>query len=560
MGNRKKATIFAFMLLLLTCCTEQSDLESTPRAVKTSPDIQPVTVTTEALAATPSNGASIPQVAVSPENTKEIATPDVITPSPLATEEASNTPLAPTLTSMPTPLPLSELIWSESIDVIATTNSQQLIWSPVINEFIVDSCAELPFLDPRPDVFIFVAREPDFKIEGLETSEVFCSEYTRFEWRPDGQQILFNALPVSSPLIESGFFDSTLLFAMDRDGTNLHMLSTGGWLFRFDGWMNNSRLIKSSYRGGGNWIVSIYDIDSEEELAWAWIYAHLVQDANAQYVATESGEPCCFMSAAVFSTTLLRPEPEPTPELNQREGVGPYINHLSLVEEPRQLLFNSKFEDWIDASNQMLVLTWNADVNLASVDIIHDTSVTDLQVWDVNSDTLIKVIPGGIWGRISPDRRYLAYLEPSSQSPVLEVLDRNSGTIIFEEAASAEYERFPGAVNAFASFSPNGRFLTFFNANAQLVIYDMENRTIVSTISGSLVTPSWSPDSQRFVFENPSAGLSLFDIQTNRAFPLALSGNDRLASPQWSYDGSFLSVTVLQVDGTWDTVILAIKQ
>ena len=70
-----------------------------------------------------------------------------------------------------------------------------------------------------------------------------------------------------------------------------------------------------------------------------------------------------------------------------------------------KLLFNSKFEDWIDASNQMLVLTWDADVNLASVDLVHDIPVTDLQVWDVNSDTLIKVIPGGIWGRISPERR-----------------------------------------------------------------------------------------------------------------------------------------------------------
>lgn len=365
---------------------------------------------------------------------------------------------------------------------------------------------------------------------------------------------------MSSPQIESGFFDSTSLFAMDRDGANLHMLDTGGWLFGFDGWMDNSRLIKRSYRGGGNWIVSIYNIDSEEELAWAWIYAHRVQDANAHYVVTESGEPCCFMSAAVFSTTPLRPNPEPTPELNQRVGLGPYIDHLSLVEEPRQLLFNSRFEDWLDASNQMLVLTWDVDVNLASVDLIHDMPVTDLQVWDVNSDTLIKVIPGGIWGRISPERRYLAYLEPSSESPVLEVLDRNSGTIVFEEAASAEYDRIYGAVNAFTSFSPDGRFLTFFDANAQLVVFDLENRTIVSTIPGSLATPSWSPDSQRFVFESPSAGLSLFDIQTNHAFPLALSGNDRLASPQWSYDGSFLSVTVLQVDRTRDTAVLAIKQ
>lgn len=552
MSNGKKAAIFSFILLLLTCCAEPTVLDSTPEVIKTPIDVQSVTVTNENFTVVPADEALVPQVAASPENTKEITTPDVFTPSPTATA------VAPSVT--PTPLSLAELIWSESVEVIATVHGEQLVWSPVSNEFVVDSCTELPFLDPRPDFFVFVAREPGFSLEGLETPDIFCSEYTRFEWRPDGQQLFFNALPVSSPQIESGVFDSTSLFAMDRDGTNLHMLGTSGWLFRFDGWMDNSRLIKSSYRGGGNWIVSVYDIDSEAELAWAWIYAHRVQDANAQYVVTESGEPCCFMSAAVFSTTPLRPNPEPTPELNQRVGLGPYIDHLSLVEEPRQLLFNSRFEDWLDASNQMLVLTWDAEVNLASVDLVHDIPVTDLQVWDVNSDTLIKVIPGGIWGRISSDRRYLAYLEPSSESPVLEVLDRNSGTIVLEEFASAEYDLFYGAVNAFASFSPDGRFLTFFDATAQLVIFDLKNRTTVSTISASLVTPNWSPDSQRFIFVSPSTGLSLFDVQTNRTFPLAVSGDDRLAVPQWSYDGSFLSVTVLQADGTWDTAVLAIRQ
>ena len=557
MAIREKYYV-SFMLLLLTCCAEPIVLDSTPEVVKTPAEVQSVTATNESFTVVPTDETLAPQVAVSPENTREIATPDDFTPSPTATEEASNTPIVPRVT--PTPLSLAELIWSETVEAIATASGQQFVWSPVSNEFVVDLCRELPFLDPRPDVFVFVAREPDFTLEGLETSDIFCSEYTRFEWRPDGQQLLFNALPVSSPQIESSFFDSTSLFAIDRDGANLHILDTGGWLFGFDGWMDNSRLIKRSYRGGGNWIVSIYNIDSEEELAWAWICAHPVQDANAQYVATESGDPCCFMSAAVFSTTLLRPDPEPTPELNQRVGSGPYINYLSLVEEPRQHLFNSKFEDWLDASNQMLVLTWDADANLASVDLIHDIPVTDLQVWDVSSDTMIKVIPGGIWGRISPGLRYLAYIEPSSESPILEVLDRNLGTIVFEETASAEYDPVYGAVNAFASFSPDGRFLTFFDASAQLVVFDLENRTIVSTIPGNLVTPSWSPDSQRFVFESPSAGLSLFDIQTNRAFPLALSGKDRLALPQWSYDGSFLSVTVLQVDGTRDTAVLAIEQ
>lgn len=59
-------------------------------------------------------------------------------------------------------------------------------------------------------------------------------------------------------------------------------------------------------------------------------------------------------------------------------------------------------------------------------------------------------------------------------------------------------------------------------------------------------TPLWSPDGSRFVYQDPVTGLSIFDSRNEIAYPLALSGSDRLLDPQWSFDGTFLSVTVLQ--------------
>jgi Tol biopolymer transport system component len=183
-----------------------------------------------------------------------------------------------------------------------------------------------------------------------------------------------------------------------------------------------------------------------------------------------------------------------------------------MIEEPRQLLFNSKFEDWINASNQMLVLTWDVDVNLSSVEVLHDTPVTDLQIWDVDSDTLTKVIPGGIWGRISPDRRYLVYLQPSSNFPTLQLLDRNSGQVIFAQPAFAEFTRFSGEVDAFASFSPDGRFLTYFDSGTNLVIFDLESGKSLSTFQAKPVTPIWSPSGTQLVYEDMNNGTAIFDV------------------------------------------------
>jgi len=443
------------------------------------------------------------------------------------------------------------------VSEIALIDGERAVWSPVANELVLDNCSAISFLNQIPDQYIYLASEPDFIPKTINPPDIFCSAYTRFEWRPDGQQILFNALPATSPLIDSSLLDTTFLFMMDRDGANLSKTNAGGWLFDFYGWMDNDRLVKRSYRGGGNWIVSIYDIETDEELAWAWIFAHKVRAVNSQYVAAESGEPCCNMSAAVFSTVPLRPEPEPTLEIGSRSGAGPYINHLSITEESWQHLFNSNFQDWIDESNQMLVLTWDADVRLPS-DILYNAPVTDLQIWDVKSDELTLLVPGAVFGRISLNRRYLTYLLPSSDSPLLHLFDRNSGEIIFSQPAYAEADEYAGVVTSFTSFSPDSRFLTFFTPESNLVILDLENNDIAAELPADTMTPIWSPNSNQFVYRGTGNGLSIYNAQSGSHFPLASSGSERLSTPQWSHDGAFLSVGVLQEDSKFDTAVLTI--
>lgn len=65
--------------------------------------------------------------------------------------------------------------------------------------------------------------------------------------------------------------------------------------------------------------------------------------------------------------------------------------------------------------------------------------------------------------------------------------------------------------------------------------------------------PIWSPDSTRFVYTDPTLGLSIYDTRNNTTFPLAESGGERLSNPQWSFDGAYLSVvTKIGEVGEWE--------
>lgn len=56
----------------------------------------------------------------------------------------------------------------------------------------------------------------------------------------------------------------------------------------------------------------------------------------------------------------------------------------------------------------------------------------------------------------------------------------------------------------------------------------------------------------------PEYSNSIVDTHSLSAYPLAVSGGERLSNPQWSYDGTYLSVNVLQAHGERDTAVLQI--
>lgn len=488
----------------------------------------------------PTTVPNTPTPTAMPAPSRIPASTDVPLPTLFAT--VTRTP-EPTITPWPsaTPRPTidfnQELVWTENVIEINRVGGNSIVWSPVTNEFILDYCPDPDDPTPSPDQIVFIVSSPDFEPQNITPPDLDCIQFTNFIWHPTGQQIVYNG--ISTP----NYFYPTVtdIRIMDRNGRNGRSFDKKvDKNLELVGWINNSAFVYYDYISGGQYIVTMLDIETGEVLAWDRIHAGIAYALTENYVVVNNGAYTdSWYSVETFSIKAVR----------EGDEISPYSRSLSIVYDttPYQLLFNSRYETTLPNSNQVLVLTWDADSELDD-NVLTGSTNTDLQLWNLDTNELDLIIPGGIYGRYSPNGRFLAYLTPSEQYPQIHLLDQNSGNHLFDQSAYAEANIFDieNFLDAFVTFSPNGRFLTFFNPAHELIIYDLENGEFLAPVTAVPATPLWSPDGSRFVYQDPVAGLSIFDTRNQNAYPLAISGGDRLLDPQWSFDGTYLSVTVLQ--------------
>ena len=351
-------------------------------------------------------------------------------------------------------------------------------------------------------------------------------EYT---WHPDGERILFSGVPL--PAEDDFFSDVWIIDSNNQEARNLDRL---GKFLEFLGWLDSDTLVYHDHWGAANWQVYFLDIKADKELASAYIHGSSVNTFTTDYAVGNDISSEASSSAVSLFREIINPESQ----------YSPYIKVLSrdFADSCCEYAFNSVALDLLPKTNQVLIRTWDASEYLTNTLSIE----TDLQLWDVETDELTMLIPDGINGKFSPNGRFLAYKLFGEENPPLHLLDRNSGEILFVEPAKRWSE----------SFSPNGRFLTFYSPTPELMIYDLESGQFLPPIAGVPFTPLWSPDNSRFVYEDANNGFSIYEIETGATYPLAASGGERLLDPQWSFDGTYLSVVVSQGDGEMKTAVL----
>jgi hypothetical protein len=296
----------------------------------------------------------------------------------------------------------------------------------------------------------------------------------------------------------------------------------------------------------------LYDLETNQDVASTWLYNPNVQGINSDFAVVEYGNPEFLNSVAVFSPKTLHEERD------EFDDLGPNLHDLSFdgtVDNTTPNFFSS-YADWLPDKNQILVETWNREFNILELDALHE-KVIDLQLWDIESNTLELVAKGAFLGDFSPTETHLSYISSNESGPEIKLLIRDTDEILF--SLPVYLEKTTGEILvSFTSFSPNGRYFTFFTPEKDLVVYDIQTGEMLPPITAVPAEPLWSPDSTRFVYTDPVQGLAIYDTRSYTAYALAESGGERLSDPQWSFDGAYLSVAYRTDHHTWQTAVLSL--
>lgn len=485
------------------------------------------------------------------------------TPTPTATPTPSRTPVPtdiplPTLFATstwtpepsPTPRPTKtpyptidfnrEFAWSNEVAVMSQFTGHKLVWSPSHNEFVY---IIYPKQD-NPQVLFTDAinfQPIDITPTGFLSSVNIC-------WHPSGDYFFLSGKPIDLETIEELGW-GVHSWKVESINPNPTYLGLGSYYW---GWLNNDLRISHERVGTGTYSIEIFNVTTKQSISHTYFEGNIEGTSQNYVILNEDLGYTRNSSVAVLAQEVINFS-------EHAEWEGEYVKFLSsrFDEDNAKRPYN-RFADIFPTTDQVLVITWEERID-DSLNSISGSVPVNLQLWDVESDTLTMIVPGGVYGRYSPDGRYLIYLTHERESHQLHLLDQTTGEIIFTQAALTNAYDYNIDVNAYTSFSPNGRFLTFFNPAHELIIYDLESGEFLAPVTAVPATPLWSPDGSRFVYQDPDAGLSIFDKRSATAYPLVISGSDRLSDPQWSFDGTYLSVTLLQEEWwEWETAVLQI--
>jgi Tol biopolymer transport system component len=115
----------------------------------------------------------------------------------------------------------------------------------------------------------------------------------------------------------------------------------------------------------------------------------------------------------------------------------------------------------------------------------------------------------------SPDSRYIAF--------------PTSGSIILKDA------QFP--TKAIAA-NLTGLYLNILDLKTEQLVQSLPMNDFGENLNLNLL---WSPNSDKFVYQDGSENWQLFELSNHTIFPITQHNGSQLPLPAWSYDGAYLS-------------------
>lgn len=556
----KQLTLFIFGLVLIgfSACTSQP----TPEPVAQATIFVPATQFT-----LPATFTTIPTITFTPIPTAT-PTPTVTftpttTPTPTITFTPSPTNIAsPTLTSTPTPIPPTkpappELVWN--MPIIHELEGSLFLWSPVANEGVSSNCIPWETSISQPNMELFFASAPTFAQEKISPEDLYCVPFFNWQWSVDGLVIYF-----FQPLHAEGP-ENYSIWRITTDGTNLEQVVSVGNGTQLNGWLNDQWLVWSQSTGwafGGIYVSNIATLQTYETNIGidSSVFFGAPSAIVTIYTTTSSSSPQPSSSEQFFSALVIVIAEGETQLFTSEKH---YLSFDPTASNGSEYLFNSYPLGLLPDKQQILVLTWSTGVNLTGESYLDDPTLTKLQLWNFADNSLTEVVQGAIDGLVSPTGEYLAYVAVTDNQLALHLLNQTTAEVEFNYPiygySQDIYAQPQFSFDRKYKFSPDGRFLTFHvktHAENRLIVYDIKNQTIMADLPSTSFYLDWSPNSQKFTYQAGNGYYHVYDVASQKPIPLIKSGNQLILDQKWSFDGSYLALSVRQPDQTTHIVII----
>lgn len=458
---------------------------------------------------------------------------ELITPSPYQSL-SSTSQLKKTSTPIPAPT-----------ETIVVQNTEEPLWTtPETDYFLDDSIHvvmdKIPLIgewSPIEDQIAFLGcdeesiyqlslhKPPSFERVVIYSREMECEpNYYDSSWRPDGSLIVFN-----------NYFSSWTSETWVTDLYNYWPLVEDDQIDRFTsykGWMDNNIFIEGSYSGGGNWNVRFRDVVSSQDTGRA-SYEGSAFKSNDKYLPVVVSPP----GVRVYTHALTR-----------YAKYGPYSPFSEGYKSFPLISFtvNSEFMDWRNRTQYMLLRVVETDLE------DRNPLSSRLVFWNVDTDDMPLSIPDSVYGRVSPDGRWLVYMPVLSSEFDMSLDECNPGNAelmimdLWDQEVKtsflADYScDWPANIRfqPLFSFSPDGSKLAYFYtekdksnspATTKVFVIDLINRNLISELNA--IELSWSPNGQFVIVKGSESEYIMHDLYSGKS--------ETLIKSSWEYGPQFL--------------------
>jgi hypothetical protein len=332
--------------------------------------------------------------------------------------------------------------------------------------------------------------------------------------------------------------------------------------------MDPQTVVFKEYLGGGNWQITEWNYRQNQTLASEMLQAPLLGVLNTQFA------PVVLQVPYPVLAVIDRQPRHDTPFCHNTPC------HLSVFPADQvPALKGVFFLDWLPGTNRMLAAAFGARDGKPAARLLS---------WNLDTDQVTTVMPGGVHGQYSPDgsllvwvthapaHAYLAHspveldaVDPTEQ-PYLQIMNLNNQQVLLSLPVHTRPDPdLDGFYHPLFSFSPTGRRIHLIAPaipawNGEqwtsaasgtagphtwyMTVIDLETNQLINVIemdkeiTHARSQPVWSPSGDRFVYRQRDQHWYLLDLNASTVLSLRAPLSELLSAPSWSPDGRYLSL------------------